>query len=210
MKKYPHRHIETYPGETYPPDNTVAAASLKIADMVLGTNYKIIIDEWVEQSKKIEYKPYGLIVFQIDSKSGKPLQTCRGSNVGWNSFFLPLVDEEYAKVQFKRFKRYMLARLGDFAMFKEYPRGNWFRADRDSGPVIFGLGGTATAFSVAGARWISNKDLLSSLLRSFELVAVSIKRGNTKRYVVIPVVGDAIMLAMKTACPWRPLWKEKK
>lgn len=207
MKKYVHRHIETYPGETYPPDNTVAAASLRIADMTLGTDYKELVDEWVEQSKRIEYPPYGLIVFQIDINTGKPLQTCRGSNIGWNSFFLPLVDEEYAKVQFERFKKHMLCRFIGFAAFREYLQGGLFRMDRDTGPVIFGLGGTATGFSVAGARWSNDRELLTLLLRPFELLGVSVVRKDQKRYLALPVVADAIMLAMKTACRWRPLWK---
>lgn len=207
MSKYPHRHIETYPEETYPPDNTVAAASLRVADMTLGTDYKKLVDEWVEQSKKIEYPPTGLIVFQIDSNTGKPLQTSRGSNVGWNSFFLPLVDENYAQAQFERSKKHMLRRYIGFAAFKEYPHGGSSRMDVDTGPVIFGLGGTATGFSVAGAKWSNDKELLTLLLRPFEFLGISVVKGNQKRYLTVPVVGDAIMLAMKTACQWRPLWK---
>jgi hypothetical protein len=207
MRKYPHRHIETYPGETYPPDNTVGAASLRVADMTLNSNYEKLVDEWVQQSKKIEYGPYGLIVFQIDIKTGQPLQTCRGSNIGWNSFFMPLVDESYAKVQFERFRKYMLQRYIGFAAFREYPKGGWFRMDRDTGPVIFGLGGTATGFSVAGARWSNDRALLTLLLRPVELLGVSVTKNNERRYIAVPVVGDAIMLAMKTACRWRPLWK---
>lgn len=208
MAKYSHRHIETYPGETYPPDNTVGAASLRVADMTLGTAYKKLVDEWVEQSKRIEYFSYGLIVFQIDIKTGKPLQTCRGSNIGWNSFFLPLVDEKYALEQFKKFKKHMFFNFLGFAAFKEYPKGGWFRGDRDTGPVLFGLGSSATAFSLAGARWTNDVGVFSSLLRSIELLGVSIRKGTEKRYLAAPVFGDAIMLAMKTACRWRPLWKE--
>jgi hypothetical protein len=210
MKKYPHRHIQTYPGETYPPDNAVSAASLRVADMAIGTNYGGLVDEWVEQSKKIECQPEGLIVFQIDIMTGEPLQTCRGSNIGWNSFFLPLIDEEYAKVQFGRFRQSMLRSFFGLAAFKEYPKGGWFRADRDTGPVAFGLGGTATAFSIAGARWFRDQQLLSNLLRSVETMGVSVTKRNERKYIFVPVVGDAIILAMKTACPWRPLWKKKK
>lgn len=140
MAKYPHRHIETYPGETYPPDNTVAVASLRVADMTLNTDYNQLVDEWIEQSKKIEYPSYGLTVFQIDITTGKPLQTCRGSNIGWNSFFLPLVDEEYASAQFERFKKYMLRRYIGFAAFKDLVRivkdGSEFKIDSNYMPII--------------------------------------------------------------------------
>ncbi len=207
MAKYPHRHIETYPHETYPPDNTVAAASLRVADMTLETNFRTLIDEWVAQSKKLEQSPAGLIAFQIDSESGIPLQTYRGSNIAWNSFFMPLVDENYAKDQFEKFKQNMLRRIIGFAAFKEHLKGGLFRMDCDTGPVILGLGGTATGFSVAGARRTNDILLLSSLLRSVEILGMSVTKKNEKRYLAVPVVGDSIMLAMKTACRWRPLWK---
>lgn len=210
MTKYPHRHIETYPYETYPPDNSVSVASLKVADMTLGTSYKQLIDDWIRESKLIEIQPYGLVVFQIDSVSGQPVQTCRGSNIGWNSFFLPLIDEEYAEIQFVRFKKYMRRSFLGFSAFKEHPQGNLFVMDCDTGPVIFGLGGTATAFSVAGARWTHDKALLSGLLRSVEVIGTSISRKDKKKYIVLPVVGDAIILAMKTACRWEPLWNSKR
>lgn len=207
MRKYPHRHVETYPSQTYPADNTVAAASLRVSDMTQATGYKSLVDEWVEQSKKIEWQPYGLIVFQIDSVTGQALQTCRGSHMGWNSFFMPLVDEEYARVQFGRFKKHMLQEFPGIAAFKEYPEGRWFTMDCDTGPVIFGLGGTATGFSAAGARWAKDAKLLSCLLRPVELLGVSATKENMRRYVALPVVADAIMLAMKTAVRWKPLWE---
>jgi hypothetical protein len=210
MGKYPHRHGETYPSETYPADNTVAAASLKIADISLGTDYRSLVGEWVEQSKLIEWQPYGLIVFQIDSVTGQPLQSCRGSHMGWNSFFLPLVDEAYAKLQFQRFRANMLQNYPGISAFREYPKGRWFAMDCDTGPVIFGLGGTATGFSVAGARWTRDFRLLTRLLRPVELLGVSVTKDNLRRYVALPIVVDAIMLAMKTAVEWRQLWRSKQ
>lgn len=206
MKKYPHRHVETYPGETYPPDNSVAVASLRVADMTLGKAYEKTINEWIEQTKKIEDPDFGMIPFQIDSETGKPMQTFRGSNMGWNSFFLPLIDESYAKVQFERFRKKMVAHLPGFAAFREFPSGYFFGADRDSGPIIFGLSATATGFSVAGARHMNDQKLFSGLLRTIEIFGVSVTKNNERHYLTMPIVSDAMMLAMKTATNWRPLW----
>lgn len=205
MQKYPHRHIETYPGETYPPDNTVSAASLKVADMTLGTKYAALLNEWIEQCKKLEDPQTGLIVFGMDITSGKPRQTARGSHAGWNSFYLPLVDEAYAALQYNRFKKFMLRRFIGFAGFKEYANGTLFWMDRDAGPVLFSIGVSATGFAVAGAQREGDRALKSDLLRSVELLGVSVTKGDERRYVASPIVGDAIMLAMKTACPWKPI-----
>jgi hypothetical protein len=206
MKKYSHRHVETYPGETYPPDNTVAVASLQVSDMTLGKKYEKTVNEWIEQTKKIEDQDFGMIPFQIDSETGESMQTFRGSNMGWNSFFLPLIDESYAKVQFERFRKKMTARLPGFAAFKEYPSGHFFGADRDSGPIIFGLSATATGFSVAGARHANDQRLFSGLIRTIEIFGMSVTKNNERHYLTMPIVSDAMILAMKTATNWKPLW----
>jgi hypothetical protein len=104
----------------------------------------------------------------------------------------------------------MLRRFAGFAAFKEYLQGDLFKMDCDTGPVILGLGGTATGFSVAGARWTKDQKLLTELLRSIEMVGVSVSKGKERRYLVGPSVADAIMLAVKTACEWRPVWKSEK
>lgn len=207
VKKYSHRHVETYPSETYPADNTVAIASLHIADMTLGTNYDQLINEWLEQTKKLEDKNSGLIVFQVESQTGVSLQTYRGSHAGWNSFFLPLIDQTYAKNQFKKFEKEMLIQFPGLSAFKEYPHTILFTIDRDSGPVFFGIGTTASGFSIAGARYEKDRMLLAGLLRLVELFGVSVTKGNERHYLTAPVVSDSIILAMKTATSWRPLWK---
>jgi len=206
MEKYPHHHVETYPFENYPPDNTVSVASLKISNLTLPKNYDRVIDKWIVESKKLEDQKSGLLPFQIDTLTGKPLQTFRGSHLGWNSFFLPLINEEYAKIQFERFSKNMLFSIPGIAGFKEYPKNVFFSADSDAGPIIFGLGSTATGFSIAGAKWSKDQRLYSSLLRSIEIFGVSITKNNERHYLSLPVISDAIILAMKTACPWKPLW----
>lgn len=207
VAKYSHRHVETYPSETYPADNTVAIASLRIADMTLGTNHVQLINEWIEQTKRLEDKDSGLVVFQIESQTGVPLQTYRGSHVGWNSFFLPLIDQIYAESQFEKFEKEMLIQFPGLSAFKEYPHTILFTIDRDSGPVFFGLGTTASGFSIAGARYEKDKTLLAGLLRLVEFFGISVTKNDERHYLTAPVISDSIILAMKTATPWRPLWK---
>ncbi|MDP2653468.1 MAG: hypothetical protein Q8Q08_05485 [Candidatus Omnitrophota bacterium] len=207
MKKYPHRHVETYPGQNYPPDNTVAAASLRIADMVSSPRYENLIEEWVSETRGLEVGPYGLVTFQIDTLTGRPLQASRGSNNGWNSFYLALVDEPYAREQFLKIRKFLLKRAGGFAFVREYPSGHSFAGDRDTGPVVGGIGATATAFTIAGAIREKDVGLRNDLLRSIELAGTTMTRDGQRRYAAAPIVGDAIILAMKTARSWRPLWK---
>ncbi len=204
MKKYSHRHVETYPGQNYPPDNSVAVASLAIFDKANGNHYRELIKEWLDQTKRIEVGSYGLVAFQIDTLTGRPVQEARGSNNAWNSFYLTFIDEDYSHIQYERMHSMIRVVLG-FAALREYAKGNDFKSDRDAGPVIFGLGASSTAFLIAGAtRW--KDDLLRKrLLRSIEIFGCTVTRNNLRHYAVAPVVGDAIILAMKTLRPWRKL-----
>jgi hypothetical protein len=72
----------------------------------------------------------------------------------------------------------------------------------DSGPVIFGLSTSATGFAFAGARL--NKDIafLNALSFTSEVAGFSFQYKNRRRYLLSPLVGDAIMLGMKTATRW--------
>ena len=206
MEKNQYRHVETYPNEVYPPDNTVAVASLRVADETSGTDHSKVINEWLEQTKKVEDPTSGLVVFQIDVQTGKPIQTYRGSNISWNSFFLPLIDQKYATEQFKKIKKKMIVQVPGFAAVREYPDLTLFGGDRDSGPVLFGLSPSATGFAVAGARNTNDGALLSSLLRSIELAGITVTKSYERHYLSAPIVSDAIMLAMKTTHSWKPLW----
>ena len=205
MKKYPHRHVETYPSQNYPPDNSVAVASLRFYDMVANTSkYSSLIEEWIQETKKIEAGPYGLVVFQIDTATGMPVQKARGSNNAWNSFYLAFIDEDYARIQYKKMGLMIRSAVG-FSALREYAQGHNFTGDRDTGPVIFGLGASSTAFLIGGATRWDDFDLRKRLLRSIELFGCSVTHGNMRHYAAAPVVGEAILLAMKTARPWRKL-----
>ena len=73
MRAAPHRHVETYPGETYTMDNLVALASLAVADHVRKEDHQATIDEYLAYTRaKLLDPTTGLIVFQLESESGAP------------------------------------------------------------------------------------------------------------------------------------------
>lgn len=205
MRKRPHRHVETYPGQNYPPDNSVSVASLSLASQTQGGLYNDLVAEWMAKTRNLAEKSGGLVPFQINTLSGEPVQGARGSNNGWNSFFLPLIDEKFARAQYFFLKNFYSREGLGLAAMKEFRTGHWFTMDCDTGPVMFGLGATATAFSIAGAKRHGDELFAGKLLRSVELLATTITQGDRRKYAATPVLGDAIILAMKTACPWRAL-----
>ena len=204
MRARPHRHFETYPGETYTMDNVVAAASLVVADRVRGGDHAALVAEYVAYTRERLLDPSsGLVVFALDNLTGEPVGRARGSGAGWLGYFLPMVDGRFAQEQFQALRASLVERVGPFAGVREYQLddpGAGF-GDTDSGPVL-GWGVSATGFAVAGARVHGDETLYSALLSSIELAGITVDDASERRYLSASLLGDAVILAMKTARPW--------
>jgi hypothetical protein len=195
MREAPTGLIETYPGETYMADNVVVMASLRQYDACTGEpRHAAFIAAWLEVvRKRWSDAENGLLVFG-------PGQRARGSGAAWNAFYLPLLDDGFAAHQSER----LWATFGDTALggwlggIREHPRGVEGRGDVDSGPLIAGVSPSATGFALADAVLRGHDGWASSIRRTAELTGLS-WRG---RYLAAPLVGDAIVLAARTATPW--------
>jgi hypothetical protein len=204
MKALPHFHAETYPHETYTMDNVVAAASLDVADHVRGTDHSDAIRGYLRYTREHLLDPEtGLIVFGVQRDSGAPLQRGRGSASGWASYFLPMLDKAFAREQFDLLRVHLAGSLGPFHGVREYhpndPNAGF--GDIDSGPVVV-WGVSATGFSMAGAKIHGHDDMLAGLASMSEAFGISIDDGDERRYISSPLLGEAILLSMKTARPW--------
>lgn len=199
----PTRLLETYPGETYLPDNVVVTAALRVVDRALGTQTRAV-DEWVAAVRdRFLDRETGLIVFSTLS-DGTVTQGPRGSGAGWNSFYLPFIDAGLAREQAERaiVHLYDEPLFGLIAGLREHPRGRQGSGDIDSGPVILGLSTSGTGFFVAGLRQLRDRERLDRVLRTAELAGTTVSFGGNRRYLAAPLVGDAIMLAMLTSTEW--------
>jgi hypothetical protein len=199
--EYP--YLETYPGEIYTADNTALYASLKVYDITAGEDHSEIYERFVDYSKKhVVDSETGLLRFWVN-QNGRGFGTPRGSGVGWNSFYLPFFAPEFASNQYKNAKTALGAALwfGAYA-FREYPHGISGFGDVDSGPVVFGLSTSGTGFFIAGARREKDQQTLQGLLLTAESAGFTVQTKNGRSYLLAPVVGDAILLAMKTATHW--------
>ncbi len=208
--------LETYPGETYIPDNVVAVASLqnlvKIAISKRGSEpirkiappSRWVARDFIENAKKTDWRDplNGLLVFRVITDGGAKTKA-RGSGAGWNSFYLPYIDEALALEQYQKLKASMFTKvLGTFPGIREYPEGVTAGGDVDSGPVIMGLSASGTGFAVAGARFAKDADTLTDLLFTSEVVGCTVREQYSRHYLTAPLVGEAIMLAMKSHTVW--------
>jgi hypothetical protein len=192
--------LETYPGEAYLPDNVVVYAALRNYDRLHGTSLATPVDHWVVFARARLLDEEGLLPFNLDDRCHR-VGVSRGSGAGWNSFYLPFIDARLAHDQFAALVAHRRARRV-VAGILEYPRGQAGRGDVDSGPVVLGLSPSGTGFALAGAVHRGDTGLLSELLFTSELVGSTVDLRGRRRYLLAPLVGDAILLAMKTAIVW--------
>ena len=190
--------LETYPGETYVPDNVVAIAGLSLLQRCRGdTHHAATIDRFLNVMRAERLDPNtGVLVFA-------PGQMGRGSGAAWMAYFLTFIDEPFARDQFAALFREFGAPLpfGAFAI-REWPRGVERSGDVDSGPLVFGLSPSGTGFALAGSAFCNDDAQLRAMLTTAELVGTSLGSAQ-RRYLFAPLVGDAITLATRTATPWR-------
>jgi hypothetical protein len=201
----PGRCAETYPGEVYLPDNLVVYASLRRADLLFGTDFGAPVDRWVDKVAATQMDPEnGLLPFRLRDDC-TPLTRGRGSGAGWNAFYLPFVDRALARSQMIRLRDTLFSRaIGVFPGIREYPRGTFGLGDVDSGPVILGLSPSGTGFALSTAVYLGDAAMLHALLFTAEVVGTTVEAGDERWYLTAPLVGEAIVLAMKSAVIWPP------
>lgn len=203
-------YLETYPNETYSADNTVMYASIKLFDNLYGKDHSELYEKWISYSKdSMVDKKTGIIKSYIIPQSG-PSFDSRGSWVGWMSFYLPIVDQEFARDQYTRAKKHFFSKAFGFKVCREFPKGVNAIGDVDSGPVIFGASPSGTGFITGGAMHQKDYKSLNGFLTTAEFIGTSVSFGGKKHYLFSPLVGDAIMLAMKTAMVWDERYLQKK
>ena len=180
--------IDTYPGEAWVPDNAVALAAVALGARCEGRSAPQVLARWPKDART------GLLRF---TRRAGP----RGSGAGWSSIYLPFVDEAFARSQFEAAQRtFGWSALG-LAAWREYPDGAGGSGDVDSGPLVFGLSPAGTGFAIAGATRY-DAPLQRELLRTAEAAGTTVNLGGGRHYLFSPLVGDASVLAAKTATAW--------
>lgn len=197
-------HLEAYPGQAWPVDNIVALTSLKIHDFLFNTSYGEVVNEWLEYTRTNLTAETGLIPHYIDANTGQIRENSRGSALGLYLAFLPELDADFAKEQYKLYRDKYAQPVLDFPLIREYPNGTNGKADVDSGPLVFGLGPVATGVSLVAAKANGDAEIFERRMQLSETFGVPFTWGGKKRYGLgLIVVGDAFEVWGKTWVPWR-------
>lgn len=127
----------------------------------------------------------------------------KGSYSALNCSYLTLIDRKFAQEQYSLLKS-SFWKEGILSGMKEYhDHSPVLGMDIDAGPVIMGLSPSGTAFSTGAATFFNDNEVRSNILRTAEICGNTLSSGNKKHYALanIALVGEAIMLAMRTNAP---------
>jgi hypothetical protein len=174
--------LESYSHSYWPADMVVAMASVAIYDRLYPGEFQDVIQDWLT---KVEARTdrLGLIPHSVSWETGQALEEARGSSQSLILNFLLDIDPVYTREKFEIYKEHFLDyRLG-LPGIREYPKGMSGRADVDSGPVIWGIGGAA---SIVGRRVMGlygEAEEAVGMRNSLEVFGLGRVSGNRKYYL---------------------------
>ena len=200
-------NLPTYPGEyIYIPDMLVAIVALANYSSQYEGKYSTTVDMWVERAKK-EWvdKGTGLVAsfLEVYKDSVQIVLPVKGSYSALNCYYLSLVDPEFAKEQYDCLKKNYKQGF-PFAGLKEYhDRTCLFGMDIDAGPIIFNLSPSGTAFTIGCATSLDDMEFRNKLLKTAEIGGSTVTWFGKSHYLLanLALVGEAIVLAMRTSAP---------
>ena len=120
-----------------------------------------------------------------------------------NCYYLSLVAPKFAQEQYELLKKNFRQ---DFLItgLKEYhDRTCLFGMDIDAGPIIFNLSPSGTGFVIGAATSLEDMEFRKQLLKTAEIGGSTVSWFGSSHYLLanIALVGEAIILAMRTSAP---------
>jgi hypothetical protein len=120
---------------------------------------------------------------------------------------LRLIDEDFARDQYRRARKELSRELMGFAWSREWPKSWHGPMDVDSGMVIpvleVSAGGSGLAF--VGAASFGDTEYLTQLQRTLDFAAFPVERKGRRQYCASNQVGDAVLLY---ASVLGPVWEK--
>lgn len=190
--------VLTYPGNLFPADNAVAVASIALHGRATGTDHSRVLRRFGETLRQRYVEPRsGLLYQRLDPDTLRPVDTPRASGTAYSAWFLAYADPPLARTLYEATARMHRTALG-FGAIREHPDGSW-RADLDSGPVLFGVGVSPSGFALAASRMHGDEARFTSLYATAQLFGMPARVDGATTYVAGGALGDALLSAAVTA-----------
>jgi hypothetical protein len=189
--------LETYPGETYPPDLALVAAAVAVSG-----RHDEVVRRFAARYRRSAVDPAtGLLYQALDPRSGAPADAPRGSGTAIAAAVWVHADRALAVDLATAARRELWGTVAGCGGVREVQRGAPGRMDIDSGPVLFGLSVSASGFGFGCARVLGDRDWHRSLFRSAN--AAGVPGCGSGWFATGGTMGNALLLAMLTGGePW--------
>ncbi len=182
--------IHSYPNYSWTFDTILALASLDLHDRIHGTRRtQPLIQKhlnWI--NARCTDKKAGLPCSIFDDTSNGSTAPPRGCDLSLRICLLQQIAPARAADLYKKYVTSHWLDKGLISGFAEWPGGKRVRPDIDSGPVVMGIGLTATGVGIATCRTMGDKDrfeLLCNQLQAAEPLIRFIGNGDIKRKIGI-------------------------
>ena len=199
----PTRHLDAYPGQSWPCDNVMALSSLRLHDELFDPQFGDVIQSWLAFTREHLDPQTGLMPHMIDGRTGAALIRPRASTQVYMHTVLPELDAGFAREQYARFRELYVQDWLGFLPVREYPIGSSGSGDVDTGPLVFGLSPSATVVSIAAARANGDFELAERTVILSEMFGAPWTSEGEKSFGFGSiVVADAFLVWGKTLVPW--------
>jgi hypothetical protein len=189
--------IETYPGETWPPDVTAVAGAIGQHAAVTGRDRREALAAWARRFERCSVDPATGMLRQRVRRCGAG--GARGSGTAVGAYFLTFAAPDLASRLEQSLSDTAQRSFLGFGALREYPPGALGVGDVDSGPVIAGVSVGATGFGLGAARANGDRDLFVRLYRTTHLFGAPVRRDGARGFAIGGALGNALLLAMLTA-----------
>ena len=191
--------IETYPGETWPPDVAAVAGSIGLHATVTGVDRRALLARWAARFEACAVHRSGYLVQRVKSGTCKPIDAPRGSGTAIASYFIAFADPRLSRRLYDPLRGDGRVCALGFCGIREYAPGFHGKGDVDAGPMLMGVSVGATGFALGAARAHGDADLFRELYRSAHLAGVPVGAGGQTKFAAGGALGNALLLAMLTA-----------
>ena len=203
----PTLNLQTYPGEfIYVPDMLVAIVALANYSKQNKGEYWPTVHSWLQlmQNDWIDEQSGQIASFIPDGEVWIGKLPAKGSYSALSCYYLTFVDEEFAKKQYEILKKNFYQNRFITGFREYYDRKCLLGFDIDAGPILFNLSPTGTAFGIGPATYFEDWEARKRMLKTAELAGFTIYKRDQRHYLLanVALVGEAITLAMRTACKW--------
>lgn len=187
-------YLESYKKLAWPADNMVGVASLALYNHLDTAIYESFIRTWLLGVQEKLDTTTGLIPHEVNFETQGVLEGAKGSSQSLMLNFLIDLDPVFAKVQFEKYRTQFLDYRFGLPGIREYPKGTQGGEDVDSGPVLLGIGGSASLVGQRTMALYEEIEIAVGLRNCIESFGAAYTSDNEKIYVLgLEPIADAFI-----------------